>query len=186
MTEFSFEVINETNINIEYVYGTEKFILNLFLRQGSWTIHPFDGILLYNRELCRNVMIDLFKNKHFQTMLAKENIFLSSLRTSIDLDPSSQPPESINNRGGLDRSGDLQDYIEYNDITDILMQEKHFVEERLGIFKDILHKMFQDNYGPNDKEFNTIQELVRAYNETLARINSLVDVGLGWNDRKRI
>jgi hypothetical protein len=86
MIEFSFEVIDRTSINVEYQYGSEKFILNLFNRNGVWTIHPFDGILLHNRELCRHVMIDLFKNKYFQIMLAKEDIRLSELRTSIDLD----------------------------------------------------------------------------------------------------
>ena len=75
MLDFSFEMLDQHTINVEYVFGSEKFIFNLFYSNDNWTIHPFDGILLKNRDLCRSVMSDLFQNKSFQIMLAKENIY---------------------------------------------------------------------------------------------------------------
>lgn len=90
MLEFSFEIIDESKINIVYQYGSSSFNFNLFFNYGVWTLHPFDGILLQNKEMCRLIVTDLFKNKDFHVMLARENILLSTLRTSIDLNPETR------------------------------------------------------------------------------------------------
>ncbi|AJS60177.1 hypothetical protein [Paenibacillus sp. IHBB 10380] len=185
MIDFSFEIISDTNINMEYQYGSETFKLNIYLKHGCWTIHPFDGILLQNRELCRVVMIDLFKNKSFQIMLAKENILLSSLRTSIDLDPSKQDQdepthsrESVNDR--INRTSDYNGYVDQNSsLRDVFEQEVRLCDEKMDMFNDILKQMFMDNYGPGNDEFDKIQALVRTYKETQGKIIKIMEDVIG-------
>jgi hypothetical protein len=76
----------------------------------------------------------------------------------------------------------LQDFIESNSIADIFSNESELIMQRITMFKEILQKMFMDNYGPGDREFDQIQELVRVYNDAYSRINSLADSGLGGKD----
>ncbi|MDR6554992.1 hypothetical protein [Paenibacillus qinlingensis] len=177
MLEFSFEIMSESNINIEYVYGSEMFKLNLFLKNGYWTIHPFDGMLLQNRELCKLVIIDLFKNKYFQIMLAKENIALSSLRTSIELDPSHERQESnpAERRGGRwqDPVDETEEFIGNHSIEEIIQIEHDALEQRVTFYADLLKKMFMDNYGPGDHEFDKVQSLVRILKESQAKMMEL-------------
>lgn len=175
MIEFSFEIISNTNINLEYRYGGESFVFNLFLKNEEWTLHPFDGILLQNRELCKLVIIDLFKNKYFQIMLAKENISLTNLKTSIELEPS-RNTEVINaseSRGGRIKEEDIEEFVENNSIQDILQLECDLIEKRINFYSDLLKKMFIDNYGPGDYEFDKVQSLVRVYKETQEKIHAL-------------
>jgi hypothetical protein len=179
MLEFSFEIMSESNINMEYVYGSELFKLNLFLKQGNWTIHPFDAILLQNRELCKLVIIDLFKNKYFQIMLAKENIAFSSLRTSIDLEQSRES-ERVNpaERRGGQRSDsievdDAEEFIGNHSIEEIIQFEYDLLEQRVTFYAGLLKKMFMDNYGPGDDEFDKVQSLLRIYKESQDKIIGL-------------
>jgi hypothetical protein len=175
MLDLSFEIISETNINIEYLYGTEKFTLNIFQKDGYWMIHPFNGILLYNLELCKNVFIELFKNKNFQVMLAKQDILLSSLRTSIDLESRNQlddPYKGEDFKDSTNRISEYQDYIDNNSIPDILEQEVHMLDQKIGFFNKILEKLFLNNYGPGDYEFDKIQAIVHAYKEAKVKIAS--------------
>lgn len=178
MLEFSFEIISDSTINIEYIYGSELFKLNLFLRNGYWTIHPFDGMLLQNRELCKLVMIDLFRNKYFQIMLAKENIALSSIRTSIELEPSSEP-ERLNpaeRRGGRQDAppiDETEEFIGNHSIEEIIQIEHDMLEQRVTFYGDLLKKMFMDNYGPGDYEFDKVQSLVRILKESQGKMIEL-------------
>lgn len=180
MLEFSFELISDTNINMEYIYGSELFKLNLFLKNGYWTIHPFDGILLKNRELCRLVILDLFKNKYFQIMLAKQNIAMSSLRTSIDLEPSREP-EGVNpaERRGSQWNDPAQEteeeFIGNHSIEEIIRIEHNLIEQRVTFYAGLLKKMFMDNYGPGDDEFDKVQSLVRIYKESQEKMNGLAN-----------
>jgi hypothetical protein len=185
MIDFSFEVISDTNINIEYLYGDEKFIFNIYLKHDCWTIHPFNGILLQNRELCKIVLIELFKNKNFQIMLAKENILLSSLGTSIDLDhpETTDRSDSVNDR--TDRLSEHQDYIDSNSITDILQQEVQMIDKKIVIFNKLLEKMFMGNYGPGDYEFDKIQSLVHIYKDVQEKMDSLSDNDSRRNNKRR-
>lgn len=75
MLEFTFEIIDEAKINIQYKYGSQFFNFNLFCSNGEWKLHPFDGILIENREMCRLVVSDLLQNKDFHVMLAKEKSY---------------------------------------------------------------------------------------------------------------
>ncbi|SFE85086.1 hypothetical protein SAMN04487969_10822 [Paenibacillus algorifonticola] len=185
MLDFSFEMLDEHTINVEYVFGSEKFIFNLFYSNDNWTIHPFDGILLKNRDLCRSVMSDLFQNKSFQIMLAKENIILSSIRSSVNLNPYEEEepmpePERLRGEryggdggGGRAERSELDDFINSHTLGEILELERSFIEERTTLFKSVLQKMFMDGLGPGDSEFNQIQELVKAYkraDEDIAKI----------------
>jgi hypothetical protein len=179
MLEFSFEIMSDSNINIEYIYGSELFKLNLFLKNGYWTIHPFDGMLLQNRELCKLVIIDLFKNKYFQIMLAKENIALSSLRTSIELEPSREPEESnpAERRGGRweDPTDKTEEFIGNHSIEEIIQIEHDLLEKRVTFYADLLKKMFMDNYGPGDDEFDKVQSLVRIFKESQGKMIELTN-----------
>ncbi|MBD3917576.1 hypothetical protein H8B09_02320 [Paenibacillus sp. PR3] len=191
MIPFSFEIVNDSTINIEYVFGSEKFVLNLFLRQGVWTIHPFDGMLLGNRDLCRSVIADLLRNKDFQIMLAKQGIALSSLRTTIDLDQSSPEYEVRSRRepepevdpepGSID---DIREFIEYNTIDDIIDLELTQLDRKIAFYGEILKYIFMQNLGPGDPEFDKIQSLQRTFKETRERIAGHKDFDLG-GDRKR-
>jgi hypothetical protein len=175
MIEFSFEIISNTNINMEYIYGSETFIFNLFFKNGEWTLHPFDGILLQNRDLCKLVIIDLFKNKYFQIMLAKENIPIMNLRTSIELEPA-RNDEVINaseRRGRRLKDEDIEEFIGNNSIQDILKIESDAIEKKIIFYSDLLKKMFMDNYGSGDGEFDKVQSLVRVYKETQEKIHVL-------------
>ncbi|BBH22888.1 hypothetical protein Back11_42330 [Paenibacillus baekrokdamisoli] len=178
MLEFSFEIVDDSKINIQYKYGSAMFAFNLFLSQGVWTLHPFDGILLQNKEMCSLVVAELFKNKDYQVMLARENILFSSLRTSIDL----QPAQDIGTRKVSDHqpSDEITDFVESHSFEDILNLEIDQLQQRIDFFQDILHRMFMDGYGPGDTDFKNVQELVRTYKETCERIRALS----GGTDRR--
>jgi len=191
MIPFSFEIVNESTINIEYAYGSEKFVLNLFLRQGVWTIHPFDGMLLGNRDLCRSVIADLLRNKDFQIMLAKQDIAMSSLRTTIDLEQSSSEYEARSRRepeldldpepGSID---DIQAFIEYNTIDDIIELELTQMDRKIAFYAEILKYIFMQNLGPGDPEFDKIQSLQRTFKETRERIAGHKDFDLGGGGKR--
>lgn len=191
MIPFSFEILNESTINIEYVFGSEKFIMNLFLRNGVWTIHPFDGILLGNRDLCRSVIADLLHNKDFQIMLAKQGIALSSLRTTINLDNSAEESdihtrrdpdgESESEHGSID---DIKEFIEYNTIDDIIDLELSQLDKKIAFYGEILKYIFMQNLGPGDEEFDRIQSLQRTFKETREKIAGHTDFDFGGG-RKR-
>lgn len=191
MIPFSFEIVNDSTINIEYVFGSEKFVLNLFLRQGVWTIHPFDGMLLGNRDLCRSVIADLLRNKDFQIMLAKQGIALSSLRTTIDLEQSASEydgrsrrepePEVEPEPGSID---DIREFIEYNTIDDIIDLELTQLDNKIAFYGEILKYIFMQNLGPGDPEFDKIQSLQRTFKETRERIARHKDFDLGGGGKR--
>lgn len=178
MVEFSFEIIDDSKINIQYQYGSALFTFNLFLNQGVWTLHPFDGILLQNKDMCSLVVAELFKNKDYHVMLARENILLSELRTSIDLQPSPEDrrsaipvpkPEPDDHRP----SDEMTDFIEAHSFNDVLNIEQDQVQQRIDFFQEILHRMFMDGYGPEDADFIHVQAVVRVYKETIERLRSI-------------
>jgi len=181
--DFSFELIDDSMINIHYQYGSTVFIFTLFMRDEEWTLHPFDGILLQNKEMCAIVVTDLLKNKDFHVLLARENITLSSLRTSIDLRPDSAE-DNRPSSGGQVRD-EKTDFIEEHSFEDILELEKEMVQERLAFYQDIIQRMYMDGYGPEDTEFNKVQGLIRIYKETYERLGSLDDFDLKGKSGKR-
>jgi len=186
MNEFSFEIMSDTNINMEYVYGSETFIFNLFLRDGVWTIHPFDGILIQNKELCRIVMGELLRNKYFQIMLAKEDILLSEVRTSIDLSLHTERESGIDRTSNRNRiNPSLEDYIANNTIESIFSDEVHLLDTRITFFGELLKEMFMDDLGPGDPDFDMIQGLVRSYKDAKENILSLVNGPLGGSGGQR-
>lgn len=172
--EFSFELMDDSQINIYYQYGSTTFMFNLFDQYGEWTLHPFDGILLQNKEMCALVVAELLKNKDFQVLLARENIPLTSLRTSIDLNTRSADHGRRSDFGPPDRGyDDKTDFIESHTFEDILDMEKQQVSERIAFFQDIIQRMYMDGYGPEDDEFNKVQTLIRIYKETLERLSDI-------------
>jgi hypothetical protein len=187
MLDFTFEVIDESTINIQILYASEWFTFNLYLRNQVWTLHPFDGILIQNSDMCRLVIGDLFKNKNFHVMCAKENIRLSELRSSISVEdePATEEPTPVINRGGGGMpSPDIQSFIDEHSIEDIVELEKEAILKRSAFYKQILENMFMQGYGPADKEFLRIQAIVNIWNETYNKISGSSDHGpLG--ERKR-
>lgn len=189
MLDFTFEVTDESSINIQILYASEWFTFNLYYRNHVWTLHPFDGILIQNSDMCRLVIADLFKNKNFHVMCAKENIRLSELRTSISLEPEQEleEPTPVINRVGSGNgspSPDIQSFIDEHSIEDIMELEKELMLERAGFYKQILEKMFMEGYGPADKEFLQIQAIVNIWTEAYQKLSGSSDQGPP-GDRRR-
>jgi len=192
MLDFSFEVLNEHNIAIEYKYGSEFFTFNLYFKLGVWTLHPFQGVLLQNKDMCRLVVSDLLKHKEFHIMLIKQHIPISAIRTSIDLDPGEGRAEN-RVRAELDAEPgpgaaddiDVDDFIASHTLDELIEQEKLWLEERIVLYKDILQKMFLDGYGPEDEDFAKMQTILRAYTDTADKLNTLLDPGYGGGSLRR-
>lgn len=189
MLEFSFEIIDETKINIQYKYGSQFFNFNLFWSNGNWTLHPFDGILIENREMCSLIVAELLKNKDFHVMLAKEKIMLSHLRTTVNLQPDDEPDEFELNRRIDDRSyqGDdgLMDYIANHSFEEILQLEQQQINARLEFFQQIIQRMFMEGIGPEDADFGKVQTIIRIYKDTCERLGDINGTNLGDNNNKR-
>ncbi|WP_226001415.1 hypothetical protein [Paenibacillus sp. BJ-4] len=182
MLEFSFEIIDESKINIVYQYGSSSFNFNLFFNYGVWTLHPFDGILLQNKEMCRLIVAELFKNKDFHVMLARENILLSALRTSIDLNPD------IPVRGERyqeQEPDELSEFAETHSFEDVLHIEQDSIRERMDFFQNIIQKMYMEGFGPEDSDFNKVQAIIRIYKAAHDQLGDLSDFPLGGDERRR-
>ncbi|MFC5653155.1 hypothetical protein ACFPYJ_29395 [Paenibacillus solisilvae] len=178
MVEFTFEIMDDSKINIQYQYGSAWFTFNLFLNQGVWTLHPFDGILLQNKDMCSLVIAELFKNKDYHVMLARENIPLSELRTSIDMQsPQERRRIRTERKPEPDHgpSDEMTDFIEAHSFNDVLNLELDQVQQRVAFFQEILHRMFMDGYGPEDTDFTRVQALVKVYKETLEGLRDIGD-----------
>lgn len=190
MLEFSFEIIDETKINIQYRYGSEMFNFNLFWTQGGWTLHPFDGILIENRDMCRLIVSELLKNKDFHVMLAKEKIMLSQLRTTINLDQPDAYEDRLSDRrlgDRYDEDDELMQYIENHTFDEVLQLELEQIRSRVDFFQQIIQRMFMEGIGPEDADFAKVQALIRIYKETgekFERMNGY-DPGYGDHDRRR-
>jgi hypothetical protein len=208
MLEFEFEVMTESSIHLRYLFGGEWFTFNLFLRDDIWILHPFEGILLGNKEMSRLVIAEMFSNKSFLVMLAKERILLTNIHSSIDLGRQEKP---IPNRGGMgDRVGaidtnvteitedaedteaikardnleDLDAFIEGNSLEQIIAQERNFILKRASTYKEILKRMFMDGMGPNDEEFDKVRGIVKIYEETAQKLGNPNDPFPGNNDKR--
>ncbi|PRA02768.1 MULTISPECIES: hypothetical protein [unclassified Paenibacillus] len=187
MLDFSFEIIDETKINIQYKYGSEFFNFNLYYANGEWTLHPFDGILIQNREMCSLIVSELLRNKDFHVMLAKEKIILSQLRTSVNLQ-SNEPDEWVADRRNADYSrhdDELMDYIGNHSFEDILQLEREQIEARVQFFQQIIQRMFMEGLGPEDADFIKVQAVIRIYKETYDRLGELNDDWRGDRGRRR-
>ncbi|WP_127530869.1 hypothetical protein [Paenibacillus kobensis] len=191
MLDFAFEIVDDSHIQIEYRYGSAMFNFNLYCMDGRWTLHPFDGILLGNRETCRLVIAELLRNKDFHLMLARENIALSGLQTSIDLQEAEAAASGRLNgqdRTRLDEDNEqdpLEDYIESHTFEEIVANEQMIIDDRLNLFKDIIEKMFMEGYGPDDEEFSKVQHIIRIYKEASERLSSLGGPDLRSDHRRR-
>jgi hypothetical protein len=188
MLEFEFEIMTESSIHLRYLFGGEWFTFNLFLRDDVWILHPFEGILLGNKEMSRLVIAEMFTNKTFLVMLAKERILLSNIHSSIDLGRNEQP---LPNRGVVvdDRSGtvdidDMDSFIQEHSMEEVIEQEKKLVLGRVDYYKEILKRMFMDGLGPNDEEFDKVREIVKIYEETAQKFGNRDDP-LKGNHHKR-
>jgi hypothetical protein len=189
--DFTFEILDPTTINIRFNYGGEWFEFNLFLKQNQWILHPFDASLLGNPDMCRLVVADLLAHKPFQVMLAKERILLSQLRSSIDVS-GNEGAERV--RGGrfededdvIDNPADsLDDWIRNHTFEEILNIELHGVEDRLRHYQALLQKMFYDNLGPGNVEFDKVQEITRIYKDAAGRLTELIDPDSFLRDRNK-
>ncbi|GFN31547.1 hypothetical protein [Paenibacillus xylaniclasticus] len=186
MLDFSFEIVDESRIHIEYRYGSALFTFNLYCADGVWTIHPFDGILLRNREMCRLVIAELLRNKDMHVMLARENITLSELRTSINLQDADDGRLQGSGQNRREREQDpLDDYIASHSFEEIVANEQAILEDRLQLFKDIIERMFMEGYGPDDEEFSKVQSMIRVYKEAIERMSSLNGPDLRSDNRRR-
>ncbi|MFC4598491.1 hypothetical protein [Cohnella hongkongensis] len=185
--DFSFEILDSSTINIRFNYGGTWFEFNLFLQQEQWILHPYDASLLGNPEMCRLVVADLLANKAFQVMLAKERILLSNLRTSVDVsgDRLERIPSERSGRGPEpEPADDLDRWIQSHSFEEIVRQEQQGLQERLQLYQTLLQRMFYENMGPGEEEFDKVQEMTRIFKDAFGRLNELIDSsGDGYKDR---
>lgn len=187
MLEFTFEIIDEAKINIQYKYGSQFFNFNLFCSNAEWKLHPFDGILIENREMCRLVVSDLLQNKDFHVMLAKEKIVLSRLRTTVNLQ-SDDSEEFERDHRWDDRSSqndELMDYIENHSFEEVLELEKQQLGARVDFFQQIIQRMFMEGIGPEDPDFRKVQSLIKIYKDTIESLGDINGHQSGDHPRKR-
>lgn len=177
MLEFEFEVLSGEQIHLRYVYGGEWFTFNLFRQQEAWIIHPFDGILIGNKEMCRLVLTELFANKPFQVALAKEGIRLSTIRTSIDLATEEEEPafEAMEDRTTDTRPASLEAFIREHSMEEVIQFETSLLAKRAQAYLDILQRMFMEGMEPTHPEFIAVQKIVRIFDEASGRLEQLND-----------
>ncbi|GEM_PF-642090 len=178
--DFTFEILDSSTINVRFNYGGAWFEFNLFYREEQWILHPYDATLLGNPQMCRLVVVDLLANKFFQVMLAKQRILLSQLRTSVDISEESFeriPSERSERERGTEHGSedDIDRWVQQHTLTEIIEQERLRLEDRQQLYQTLLQKMFYQNLGPGDEEFDKVQEITRIYKEAIGRLNGLTN-----------
>lgn len=180
MDAFQYELTSETNVNLKYEYGGEYFTFSLYRDDRGWVLHPFDGILLRNQTMCTLVAQELFKHKPFQVMLAKEGILFTDIRSTVNLDNVNAPIAARNEREYRDNpADDLMEFVQQHSVEEVIDYECNLVGSRINFYREILQRMFMDNLGPSDPEFQKIQDIVRIYEHSLDTLSSLNGPNLG-------
>ncbi|WNS46335.1 hypothetical protein [Paenibacillus sp. MMS20-IR301] len=186
MDAFQYQLTSETSINLKFEYGGEYFTFSLYREEGGWVLHPFDGILLRNQAMCALVVQELFKHKPFQVMLAKENIHFDNIRSTINLENVNAPVASRNEREDRTHpADDLMDFVQQHSLEEVIEYECQLIEERINFYKEILQRMFMDNLGPSDPEFQKVQDIVRIHQYSLDSLSSLNGPNLDAGRRGR-
>lgn len=187
MDAFQYELTSESSINLKYEYGGEYFTFSLYRDDEGWVLHPFDGMLLRNPAMCTLVAQELFKHKPFQVMLAKEGILFTDIRSTVNLENVNTPVAARNEREsrGGNPADDLMDFVQQHSIEEVIDYECSLVGNRISFYKEILQRMFMDNLGPSDPEFQQVQDIVRIYDQALERLSSLNGPNLDAGSRGR-
>ena len=186
MDAFQYELTSETAINLRYEYGGEYFTFNLYRDERGWVLHPFDGILLRNQAMCALVAQELFKHKPFQVMLAKEGILFTDIRSTVNLEHVNAPVAARNEREVRDTpADDLMEFVQQHSVEEVIDYECSLVGNRISFYREILQRMFMDNLGPSDPEFQKIQDIVRIYEQSLDMLSSLNGPNLDTGRRGR-
>lgn len=177
MLDFTFEIVDESTINTRILYANEWFTFNIYEKDHIWTLHPFDGMLIRNKDMCQLVINELLKNKYFHVMCAKENILLSELRTTVDLShrtsPSIPPPRE--DRLDEELPEDVQSFMDHHTLEEIIDFEKEIVQKRMSFYKQMLEAMFMQGAGPADQEFVKIQSIFVIWKEAYEKLNGVSD-----------
>ncbi|GFZ77393.1 hypothetical protein GCM10008018_23650 [Paenibacillus marchantiophytorum] len=177
MLDFSFEIIDAYTINTKILYANEWFTFNIYEKDQVWTLHPFDGMLIRNKDMCQLVMNELLKNKYFHVMCAKENILLSEIRTTVDLSDRPSPampernPREERPPQDQDELEDVQSFMDYHSLEEIMEIERAIIHKRLSFYKRMLEVMFMQGAGPADKEFMQIQAIFTTWKEAYEKMN---------------
>ncbi|KGE16329.1 hypothetical protein [Paenibacillus wynnii] len=186
MEAFQYELTSETSINLKYEYGGEYFTFSLYRDEWGWVLHPFDGVLLRNQAMCALVVQELFTHKPFQVMLAKEDILFSNIRSTVNLENVNTPIAARNERESHDNPmDDLRGFVEQHTIEEVIDYESGLIGSRISFYKEILQRMFMDNLGPSDPEFQKVQDIVRIYEHSLDKLSSLNGPNLDAGRRGR-
>ncbi|OPH60435.1 hypothetical protein BC351_18250 [Paenibacillus ferrarius] len=179
MLDFTFEIIDEFTINTKILYANEWFTFNIYEKDQVWTLHPFDGMLIRNKDMCQLVVNELLKNKYFHVMCAKENILLSEIRTTVDLgnraNPALPEPRPREERPVDDEPEDVQSFMDNHSLDEIMEIEKEIVHTRMSVYKQMLEIMFMQGASPTDKEFVQIQSVFTMWKEAYEKITGLSD-----------
>ncbi|MCM3701970.1 hypothetical protein [Paenibacillus macerans] len=187
MEDFSYSQLSPTTYTIRYVYGGEPFNFNLFRKEGVWVLHPFEGILIANREMCYLVMSELFKHKPFQVMLAKQQIPFSDIRSSIDLQNINEPISIFNDRDAAPdyHRDEITAFVEENTVEDVIGIECNHLRDRIDFYGTILERMFMSGLGPGDQEFDAIKNIVSTYKNAESQLSDGLGPEFNNKDRRR-
>ncbi|MDQ0878371.1 hypothetical protein QFZ77_007030 [Paenibacillus sp. V4I3] len=190
MLDFTFEIVDESTINTRILYANEWFTFNIYEKDHVWTLHPFDGMLIRNKDMCQLVINELLKNKYFHVMCAKENILLSELRTTVDLSnrtsistprPTPSPREE---RLDDELPDDIKSFMDYHTLDEIIDMEKQIIYKRMTFYKQMLEAMFMQGAGPTDQEFIQIQSIYVMWKESYEKLNGLSDQDLSGGKKR--
>lgn len=188
MLDFTFEIVDESTINTRILYANEWFTFNIYEKDHVWTLHPFDGMLIRNKDMCQLVINELLKNKYFHVMCAKENILLSELRTTVDLSnrtsTSIPTPSPREERLDEELSDDIKSFMDFHTLDEIIDMEKQIIHKRMTFYKQMLEAMFMQGAGPTDEEFIQIQSIYVMWKGSYEKLNGLSDQDLSGGKKR--
>lgn len=119
-------------------------------------------------------------------MLAKEGILFTDIRSTVNLDNVNAPVAARNEREPRGNpADDLMEFVQQHSIEEVIDYEGKLVGSRISFYKEILQRMFMDNLGPSDPEFQKIQDIVRIYEQCLERLTDLNGPNLDAGSRGR-
>jgi hypothetical protein len=76
-------------------------------------------------------------------------------------------------------------FIQQHTLEEVFSLEQTSNQEKITFYKAILRRMFMDNLGPTDMEFQNVQLLVSIYEETLNKLIEFNGPNINNDNNKR-
>lgn len=110
----------------------------------------------------------------------------SDIRSTVNLENVNTPIAARNERESHDSpADDMMDFVEQHTVEEVIDYECGLIGSRISFYKEILQRMFMDNLGPSDPEFQKVQDIVRIYEHSLEKLSSLNGPNLDAGRRGR-